>query len=299
MDKIENLAEEFLVEEEFLSEEFNQFYKTEDLNEFCCIKNVDGDNYLSMLKNKYIHINLLPKTNYIQITQEYAVNKIILHNVPDSVYTFTINGKNITTFKKITNFEKLNDYVLNIKNINFRNDSFDNHIDFTKIDQVRITYQKDIFNEDNVICYSLYGYKYNRLNKTFEKQNTKYKYFINTTNLNLNLATKYITFFAETIDKTKSGNIYFYLNGTMVNNMCFTSVKHESIRINFDKIHNFLIKPSSIQDKYLTEKINSETLNMSKINHIQVAYSNVKLCNVTSSYFQTYSVEHMHQLFCD
>lgn len=310
MSKICNLAEEFLVEEEFLSEELNKFYTTNDINEFCCIKHVDGDDYLSILKNKYINMNSLTKRYFIKIAQEYAFNKIILHNVPDSVYTFTINGNNITTFKKITNFPELNDYILDIKKINFRNNLLNdkielikidenNYIDLTKIDQARISYQKGIFNDDDVIHYSLYGYKYDKLNQTFKKQNTKYKYFINTTKLFLNSPTKFITIYAETIDKTKSGNIYFYLDGIMVNNICIKSENNEYIRINFDKIHNYLIKPSGIEEKYLTEKINLETLNISRINDVQIASSNVKLSDIVVSYFQTYNMKYMNQIFCD
>ena len=309
MTEIDNVVEEFLVEEEFLSEELSKFYTTKDTNEFCCIKNVDGDDFLSTLKSKNIQIHLLPKNNYIQIAQGYAVNKIILHNVPDSVYTFTINGDNVATFNKITKFPKLNDYVLNIKQISFRNESFDDHIDLTKIHNVRIEYQTNIFNDDDVIHYSLYGYKYNIVDKTFKKQNTKYKYFINTKTFWLDLSTKYLTFLAERIDKTKSGNIYFYLAGIMVNNICIKGenceiknceIKNcESVRINFNKVHNYPIKPLSFQEKYLTEKINSETLDMSRISHVQVASSNVILYSVEASYFQTYNMKYMNPIFYD
>ncbi len=306
MSKIDNLAEEFLVEEEFLSEELNKFYTTQqtytsqDINEFCCIKNVDGVDFLSVLQNKEIHMVKFPKKHYIQINQKYAVNKIILHNVPDSVYTFTMDGQNITTFKKITNFPKLNDYLLDIKNITFRNGSFDDHIDLTKINIVRISYQKGTFNDDDVIHYSLYGYKYNILNQTFEKQNTKYKYFINTIQLFLNNPTKFLTFYAKTIDETKSGNIYLYIEGKMVNNICVNSGKNlETVKINFNNIDNYLKKPTGFEEKYLTEKIISETLNMSKINSVQVASSNVDLWYIIISFLKTYNMYHMNKVYCD
>ncbi len=306
MSKIDNLAEEFLVEEEFLSEELNKFYTTQqtytsqDINEFCCIKNVDGVDFLSVLQNKTIYMKELPKKHYIQISQEYVVNKIILHHVPDSVYTFTMDGQNITTFKKITNFPKLNDYLLDIKNITFRNGSFDDHIDLTKINIVRISYQKGTFNDDDVIHYSLYGYKYNILNQTFEKQNTKYKYFINTIQLFLNNPTKFLTFYAKTIDETKSGNIYLYIEGKMVNNICVNSGKNlETVKINFNNIDNYLKEPTGFEEKYLTEKIISETLNMSKINSVQVASSNVDLWYIIISFLKTYNMYHMNQIFCD
>ncbi len=300
MSKIYNLAEEFLVEEEFLSEELNTFYTSQDINEFCCIKNVDGVDFLSVLQNKTIYMKELPKKHYIQISQEYVVNKIILHHVPDSVYTFTMDGQNIATFKKITNFPKLNDYLLDIKKIQFRNSLFDDHIDLTKIDKVRISYQKGTFNDNDVIHYSLYGYKYNILDQTFEKQNTKYKYFINTINLLLNNPTKFLTFYAETIDKTKSGNIYLYIEGKMVNNICINSEKNlETIKINFNNIDHYLKKPTGLEEKYLTEKIISETLNMSRIQSVQVASSNVNLNSVTTSFLKTYNMYHMNQIFCD
>ncbi len=300
MSKIYNLAEEFLVEEEFLSEELNTFYTSQDINEFCCIKNVDGVDFLSVLQNKTIYMKELPKKHYIQISQEYVVNKIILHHVPDSVYTFTMDGQNIATFKKITNFPKLNDYLLDIKKIQFRNSLFDDHIDLTKIDKVRISYQKGTFNDNDVIHYSLYGYKYNILDQTFEKQNTKYKYFINTINLLLNNPTKFLTFYAETIDKTKSGNIYLYIEGKMVNNICINSEKNlETIKINFNNIDHYLKKPTGLEEKYLTEKIISETLNMSRIQSVQVASSNVNLNSVTISFLKTYNMYHMNQIFCD
>ncbi len=300
MSKIYNLAEEFLVEEEFLSEELNKFYTSQDINEFCCIKNVDGVDFLSVLQNKTIYMKELPKKHYIQISQEYVVNKIILHHVPDSVYTFTMDGQNIATFKKITNFPKLNDYLLDIKKIQFRNSLFDDHIDLTKIDKVRISYQKGTFNDNDVIHYSLYGYKYNILDQTFEKQNTKYKYFINTIQLLLNNPTKFLTFYAETIDKTKSGNIYLYIEGKMVNNICINSEKNlETIKINFNNIDHYLKKPTGLEEKYLTEKIISETLNMSRIQSVQVASSNVNLNSVTISFLKTYNMYHMNQIFCD
>ncbi len=300
MSKIYNLAEEFLVEEEFLSEELNTFYTSQDINEFCCIKNVDGVDFLSVLQNKTIYMKELPKKHYIQISQEYVVNKIILHHVPDSVYTFTMDGQNIATFKKITNFPKLNDYLLDIKKIQFRNSLFDDHIDLTKIDKVRISYQKGTFNDNDVIHYSLYGYKYNILDQTFEKQNTKYKYFINTIQLLLNNPTKFLTFYAETIDKTKSGNIYLYIEGKMVNNICINSEKNlETIKINFNNIDHYLKKPTGLEEKYLTEKIISETLNMSRIQSVQVASSNVNLNSVTTSFLKTYNMYHMNQIFCD
>ncbi len=300
MSKIYNLAEEFLVEEEFLSEELNTFYTSQDINEFCCIKNVDGVDFLSVLQNKTIYMKELPKKHYIQISQEYVVNKIILHHVPDSVYTFTMDGQNIATFKKITNFPKLNDYLLDIKKIQFRNSLFDDHIDLTKIDKVRISYQKGTFNDNDVIHYSLYGYKYNILDQTFEKQNTKYKYFINTIQLLLNNPTKFLTFYAETIDKTKSGNIYLYIEGKMVNNICINSEKNlETIKINFNNIDHYLKKPTGLEEKYLTEKIISETLNMSRIQSVQVASSNVNLNSVTISFLKTYNMYHMNQIFCD
>ncbi len=299
MSKIANLAEEFLVEEKFLSEELNIFCPTEDVNDFCCIQNVDGCDFLSILKNKTIYMKDLPKKHYIQITQEYAVNKIILHNVPDSVYTFTIDGQNITTFKKITNFPDLNDYELDIKKINYRNESYEDHIDLRKINEVRISYQKDVFNEDDVIHYSLYGYKYNILNQSFEKQNTKFKYFMNTINLYLNCPTKYLTFYVETIDRTKSGNIYLYIEGKMVNNICINGENLRTVKINFNNIDNYLKKPIGIEEKYLTEKIISRTLNLSRIDSVQVASSNVKLYSVISSFFQTYNLQHMNQMFSD
>ena len=66
--------------------------------------------------------------------------------------------------------KSINDYFLDIKKINYRNNSFDDHIDFRKIDNVRISYQRDTFNENDVIYYSLYGYKYDRLTQTFKNK---------------------------------------------------------------------------------------------------------------------------------
>ena len=331
MSEIDNVVDECLVEEEILSEEFSKVYTTNDTNEFCCIKNVDGDDFLSTLKNSHKQLKLLPiqshlkkdlipKYWFIQIAQEYAVNKIILHNVPDSDYIFSVNGQNVGTFNKITNFPELNDYVLNIKEtslikrkeIIFRNDeSNEDYLNLERIDNTRIVYEKNIFNDDDVVHYSLYGYKYNMVDKTFEKQkqNTKYKYFINTQNMHFNHPTKYITFLAERIDKTKPGNIYFYLEGIMVNNICingenyrdkiYNCENYECVRINFNELHNFPIKPVGKENNYLTEKINSETLNMSRISKVQFASSNVILYSVDVSYFLTYNMKYMSLLFCD
>ena len=302
------LAENFFLEEKIAEEESGILHFDKNINNFCHIKTINNVNYVNILEPNILNSRDISQHNYIQITQQYIVNKIILHDIPNSYFTLSLNGHNVATFKKIMN---TNDYVIDIfkctnelfntiknslsypQNLDIKRSEY---LNLTKIDNVRISYPKDTIFNNKYISYTLYGYKYNLITDTFDYINTKYKYYINTVNLYFKHPTNFINFNIEVIDKNTNGNLYFYIDGIMIKNIRIEP-NDTYKRINFDNINHIIKRPYGIENDYITDDMLKQTLNLSCINHIQFALSNVKLYNISQFYFNIYQLPEMISKF--
>lgn len=293
-----NLAEEFLFEEKITEEEFNNLELSNDINNYC---HINKNNYLTIIKSNTLTYEKIQHNNNIKISQNYIINKIILHDVPDNNYLLKINGLNVATFKK-----KKNDYCVDIKNVTnsvidkYKSDcKYESHIDLTRIDNFSISYQKNTNIKNEYINYSLYGIYYNEIDNTYEKKNTKYKYYLNTINLYYSHPTYFIDLISKTDDPTKQGNIYFYICGVMVKNIIVNKNTFDVYRINFENIEKKIKKKYCKQDDYLSLEMISKTINLSRVDNIQIASSNVIIKDITQFYFTTYYLPHMIKIFSD
>lgn len=301
-----NLAEEFLFEEKITEEEFSNLQLNDDINDFCNINEVNKKKYLTLLKSNILQYSKIPQRNDIRISQNYIINKIILHDVPEANYLLKINGINAATFKKINKNDKYYNYCVDIKNVSNNvidehktHCKYETHIDLTKIDNFSISYPKNTNFKYEFIYYSLYGIKFDEMNNKYEKMNTKYKYFLNTINLNFFHPTYFIDLLSKTQETNKQGNIYVYIDGIMVKNIIVNNNNFDIQRINFNNIEKIINKKCGKQDEYLSSEMSLKTINLSHVNNLQIAFSDVIIDNITQFYFTTYSLPHMTKLFCD
>lgn len=304
-----NLAEEFFCEEKITEEEFSNLQLNIDIDNFCCVNEIDSKKYLTILKSNTLDYLKIPQVNYIKITQDYLIKKIVLHNVPETNYLLKINGTNAATFKKISCVNPdpvLNnyDYYVDIENLSnciidiFKSNN-KTYIDSMKIDNLCISYPKNTNFNNEYIYYTLGGIKFNQMNETFEEINTKYKYYLNTTGLYFSHPTYFINVLAKKQNPNKEGNIYFYINGIEIKNLVVSNDKQDIYRINFNDIDKIIKKKYAQQDKYLSSKIASQTINLSRVNDFQIAFSNVIIKDITQFYYNVYSLPEMVQLFSD
>lgn len=306
-----NLAEEFLFEEKITEEEFSNLQLNNDVNDFCHINEMDGKKYLTTLKSNTLEYSKIPRTNNIKISQNYIVNKIILHDVPDANYLLKINGKNAATFKKIKKNDgndennEYFDYYVDIKNLtNSVTDEYksycevESHIDLSRIDSFLISYPKNTNFKSEHIHYSLCGIKCDEINNVYKKINTKYRYYLNTIYLSFSHPTYFINFISKTIDPCKKGNIYVYINGVMIKNIIVNNNDYDIYRINFNDVKKKIKKKfSGTEDKYLSSEIFSKTINLSRVDDLQIAFSNVIISSITQFHYYIYLLPQMMLMF--
>lgn len=306
MSNFTELAEEFLVNEQIpeevsgdlleLSTNPNNYYSIINMNDKSYNENYHTNQFVNLLSSKTFNLNKMPKNNYIKITQNYLIEKIILHNVPDSTYLLNINGSNTITFKKITSNENLNDYCADITNTHNKTISIyktDTHtyIDNTQIDNLRITYNSDTRFNSNYVYYSLYGYPNNK----FKKINTKYKYYLNTTSLYFSHPTYFINLLVKTTDNP--GKIYFYIEGKMYANIKVSSNFYGIKRIQFDKINKSEFRNNEKVEIFLSDEIKSNTINMSSQNDITISHENIQIDSIEQFYYKTMTFPLMTNVF--
>lgn len=62
-----NLAKEFLSEEKITEEEFSNLQLNTNVDNFCCINEIDNQKYLTMLKSNILKYSKILQVNYIKI----------------------------------------------------------------------------------------------------------------------------------------------------------------------------------------------------------------------------------------
>lgn len=309
------MSNQNLIDEQNIDEEFCDLpndYDMTNVNEYCYIGSNANEKYLSILKSKNFSYSKFKKYNYIQISQQYIVKKIILHNMPMSTYTLQLNGVDTLIFEK--NLLD-NDYQIDIEQsssaiIDKYKSSCEKKscINLMNIDNVRIIYDKNVNFDCDYIQYSLCGHKISNIdNKSQEtpeineinETNTKYKYYINTIVLDFNHPTKFINVVAKTKNPNKNGNIYLYVDGVMIKNIIVSENKFNNYCIRFDCNKNINKYYYGVQNNYLSNQISTNTINLSRVDHCQIACSNVEINYLTQFYFITYILPYMNQLYAD
>ena len=99
------------------------------------------------------------------------------------------------------------------------------------------------------------------------------------------------------IDNNKPANIYVYFDGVMIKNIkisnFFDNFSFTSERLSFKNIKKNISCIKSKTDDFLSESILNDTINLTFIGNVQIAWSNIKSFNITHCYYNTYVLPYM------
>lgn len=254
----------------------------------------------AFIDNKPIDI-IKKKDNVIIFSVNGLVNKIELFDAPISQYILNINGHNIMTAtydknKKCYYFDLSiilkNEYshlALLSKNYMEEDEPFvENRIDFLNlncVDRLKIIMPKNLIKINEKIQIISHGYFKNENNwSEFTQQCiTNYPHYDNHNILIMNYPT-------DSIDITVTGH------GTLI--ILINGFEYETLSIN-NKNSHFLfhrIKLKNPEQKLLgthnlnlSEEINKNTINMSRVDTFEVISINCKVTKVSQNYYKIYN----------
>lgn len=258
--------------------------------------------------------NIIPKKTRIHIYLNDKISKIVLNDFPIGQYILCINGHNVTTAKRegsnyIFDFNfkvsknkrtKLlkngiisdDDYFKLLKSATIGDDSDNDYFNFACIDQVRILCNVG-FKYNTTKEITLHGYFDGDVLST----KTVYVYPNEGNNLHMHLSYP-----------TESLDFYFDMNRTKHNAKLMLFINGEEYEIidvdnslPFQRIKLKYLKEKYLgkQNKHLTDEINKNTLNLSKIDDISVVTTNTKINSITQNYYKTFAYPSRCILFVD
>jgi len=173
-------------------------------------------------------------------------------------------------------------------------------IDTSKIDNIRIIYSDDIPFYDDYIYITYYGYFYNPINEQLENVNTRWKHYVNNISLYFNHPTQSITFYFNQ-DNLTGGCIQLYFDGILVKNVNVDKFdkdnKFKTIYLHDTK--NFFNLKSGIENNYLNNFMNNNSVNLSRINSVELVYHNVDIIYIQQNFFVSYYLPSMAKIFSD
>jgi len=255
----------------------------------------DEKNYAILEKHDVM--NRFHLDSHLRITMGGLVNKITLLDFPIGQYTLSLNGQNCATarYNKETNYYEFdltreNSMLSILKKcaISGNEPKLDNRSDYInlyRIDNVSIIIPRSVqLNDRQTIC--LHGF-FDHVEKWVETSHKLTLYPHNTYNLCISQPTESIDIKADRVD----GTIILRVAGI---ELCTFKSNTNLMRIKFsnpDQLFN------GKQNEYLSEEINRNVINMSRIDNVSIVAHDCKITEIYQNCYGIYSYPERSQIF--
>lgn len=238
--------------------------------------------------------------NALRLFSNIMCNKIVLLNFPIGQYTLNLNGNNVATAKFIDgnytfdfNANKSDTLIATIQSLNKSfPDTFENkscYLNLAKIDTIKLI--SSVFFDND----TQYKIKFEGYNQILVKTSKICCAYVNTVNLNLNHPTDCIDLHLQKINPNLESKMIFRLNDYEY--ATYSSPELNSIiRIKCKNLPTMQFEKGA-QNCYLSENINQNTINMSRIDRMELILINYSFQKGTQHYYMCYRYPYRIAMF--
>jgi hypothetical protein len=268
------------------------------------------DEHYALLETKEVDIG--KPLSYLRLICDGLIDHIFLDDFPLGQYTLEISGCNCATSRfnrqkgcNEFNFtQKRSDMLDQMISLNRSENeskttiiSRENYVNFKRHDSIRIHYPSSLVLKDTVTL-SLHGYfpTVVQSKEYVEDTETRTMYPHDTYYLNINHPTDSLDIFVSS--NTGTGMIILEVNGyevTRSNCYPLSNSSNLGVRIKFQNPYGYLM---GAENTYLSDEINRQTLNMSRVNSLALICLNCRPVKIIQSLYNIYHYPSRTKVFC-
>ena len=248
------------------------------------------------------HVENLENRSHIKISRQSGIiSKIILDDFPVAECTLVINGHDSglsTIINGIQQFDfstpppilsiwldmsKRNRDLPNTEEFNLNKENF---LNLSAIDSLAIMIPAGVkLNKKHTI--KLCGYFLDKNGQWYQDESTYDYYYYDTYRIHMNNPTDSLTF----LTNNNAGELVIRLNGED----CYKyEIKDKKFRIKFNDL---MLKHQGLANEYLSEYINKNTLNFSKINIMEIIMFDNTIENIFQHYYEIHNFPEREQIY--